>query len=548
MKKIIISAMALALVLQAAAQDTYESARLLGSDLNGTARYVGMGGAMEALGADISTMSTNPAGIGLFRHSNVSTSFGFVSQADAKEFDGLSKTNMSFDQIGFVYSAKVSPTSFVNVGFNYHKSKNFDQILSAANSLSGCSQNGLTYVKGLRGTEYNGGYTLDYNKDKYIMGWDGDPNKVSNPYRSYCFNEADYMNANSLMLTEIFDGQGKFLDWSIDYLDANRYSFDRAHRGWIADFDFNLSGNYNDRFFWGLTVGVKDVRYKGYSEYAESLVMHDQQGKEVSAGSVAIGDERKIKGNGVDIKLGFIVRPLEESPFRIGAYVHTPTWYQLTTSNSSQLLNNAFDYNNKPIGAYDDCSSAQEYEFSFHTPWKFGLSLGTTVGTQLALGAGFEYTDYSASQNRIIDGYDYYDNAQTSKDVQMKYNTEKSLKGVSTFKAGLEYKPVPEVALRLGYNYLTSGYKTEGVRDMTVDSPGTMYASTTDYVNWKDTQRLTCGVGFKVGKMNIDLAYQLSKTDGDFHPFQQYESGINTGIAKVTNKRNQALLTLEYTF
>ena len=147
MKKILLAAIAMGLVLPAAAQDTYESARLLGSDLNGTARYVGMGGAMEALGADISTMGTNPAGIGLFRHSTASLSFGVVSQADAKEFDGLNKTNMSFDQAGFVYSARVSPTSFINVGFNYHKSKNFDQILSAANSLRGCSQNGLTYER-----------------------------------------------------------------------------------------------------------------------------------------------------------------------------------------------------------------------------------------------------------------------------------------------------------------------------------------------------------------------------------------------------------------
>ena len=60
MKKIFIAAMAVALGVPAAAQDTYESARLLGSDLNGTARYVGMGGAMEALGADISTMRCKP--------------------------------------------------------------------------------------------------------------------------------------------------------------------------------------------------------------------------------------------------------------------------------------------------------------------------------------------------------------------------------------------------------------------------------------------------------------------------------------------------------
>ena len=67
MKKLYAAALMMAAVLPVAAQDTYESARLLGSDLNGTARYVGMGGAMEALGADISTISTNPAAIGLFR-------------------------------------------------------------------------------------------------------------------------------------------------------------------------------------------------------------------------------------------------------------------------------------------------------------------------------------------------------------------------------------------------------------------------------------------------------------------------------------------------
>ena len=128
--KFYIAALALAAVLPAVAQDTYESARLLGSDLNGTARYVGMGGAMEALGADISTMGTNPAGIGLFRHSSVSVSFGAVSQQGVQKFDNLDKTNMSFDQVGFVWTTPFSEDSYLNVGFNYHKSRNFDQILN----------------------------------------------------------------------------------------------------------------------------------------------------------------------------------------------------------------------------------------------------------------------------------------------------------------------------------------------------------------------------------------------------------------------------------
>ena len=69
MKKIFITLMMSAVCGGVFAQDTYQSAAIADNDLNGTARYVGMGGAMEALGADISTIGSNPAGIGLFRKS-----------------------------------------------------------------------------------------------------------------------------------------------------------------------------------------------------------------------------------------------------------------------------------------------------------------------------------------------------------------------------------------------------------------------------------------------------------------------------------------------
>ena len=522
MKKIFIAALALAAVLPAAAQDTYESARLLGSDLNGTARYVGMGGAMDALGADISTISTNPAGIGLFRHSTISLSLGLQSQQDVQKFDGLNKTVMSFDQMGFVYSQRISDRSFINVGFNYHKSHNFDQILSAANSLSGCSQNGLTYEKGRLGYASKGGYTLDFNKDGDVIGWDG-----SSDYRAQTYSQADYMNANVLLL----DPDDEYFYFN----DANAYSFDRAHRGWIADFDFNLSGNHQDRIFWGFTIGVKSVNYKGYSEYAETLL--DNEGV---CGSVAYADERKIKGTGFDVKVGVIVRPIEESPFRFGLSISTPTWYNLTSKNSSLMLNNT------PYGAWDDGRSEESYDFHFYTPWKFGASIGHTIGSSVALGLGYEYSDYGASQNRIIDGYDYYDNAESSTDELMKRNTEKALKGVHNLKAGIEFKPDPALAIRFGYNYVSAAYNTDGVRDMMIDSPGVMYSSTTDYVNWKGTNRITCGLGYKTGGFSVDLAYQYSATNGEFHPFQEYAGRVT--ITDVSNKRHHVLLTLGYTF
>ena len=137
-KKIAIAALTLA-ILPAAAQETYENAKIAWGDLNGTARYVGMGGAMEALGADISTIGTNPAGIGLFRKSQANLSLGLVSQQDGQAFGGGHTTNMSFDQLGFVVATRSNSTSFLNFGFNYHKSRNFNYILSAADRLQNAS-------------------------------------------------------------------------------------------------------------------------------------------------------------------------------------------------------------------------------------------------------------------------------------------------------------------------------------------------------------------------------------------------------------------------
>jgi hypothetical protein len=109
------------------------------------------------------------------------------------------------------------------------------------------------------------------------------------------------------------------------------------------------------------------------------------------------------------------------------------------------------------------------------------------------------------------------------------------------------------VALRAGYNYVSPAYNKNGMRDQTIDSYGVMYASTSDYVNWDSTNRFTCGAGFKIGSMNLDLSYQYSVTDGTFYPFQpniMSMASIRGTVtpASVSNKRHQVLLTLGYTF
>ena len=539
--KYIFFAVSLFAALSANAQETYENAKLAGEDLNGTARYVGMGGAMEALGADISTIGSNPAGIGLFRHSNVSLSAGLLMQSDGKEFSNGKKTNLSFDQIGGVYTTRTGQKSFLNFGFNYHKSKNFDYILNAAGSLNGSSQNKQSYIKGILANENSGGFFVGKDKKGQNVGYVEAPS-LNNPSPNVAstWSQIDYLYWNSL----IPGSTGTY-----NYEKATGYTLDRAHTGYIGNYDFAVSGNLNDRVYLGLTFGMKDVNYKGYSEYRENFN---------NAGGVLVRDERKVTGSGFDITAGVIVRPVAESPFRIGAYVKSPTWYDLTTSNVTGLVY-AQGTTNK------ESYISNSYDFKMWTPWKFGFSLGHTIGNNIALGATYEYENYANINSRVNNGgyYDYYyDQYYESSipDKNMNAHTKDVLKGVSTLKLGIEYKPVSNVALRMGYNYVGAKYASDVQKDPGLASLGTAYSSTTDYTNWGEINRFTLGVGYQVKKFNIDLAYQYSAQKGSFAPFSNvkdvtYTSGTTTitesNIASntdVKNNRSQLLLTLGYRF
>ena len=538
-KKIIMAAWAFA-AMPMLAQETYENANIVMEDLNGTARYVGMGGAMEALGADISTISSNPAGIGMFRKSTASLSFGLVSQQDAVDFAAGNKTNMSFDQVGFVYSSRTGRNSFLNFAFNYHKSRNFNYILSAAGSLKDASQNGLSFVKAIGDDDADGFTIMNIEETKNgLMG------------TSYFTSQLDNLYYNNF----IIDNQG-VPGWNA----ASGYDLQRAHKGYIGEYDVNISGNIKDKVYLGLTIGLHSVHYKAYGEYFENLVDYNNN----AIGTMTVCDNRKISGAGYDFKIGAIFRPIETSPFRIGLSIATPTFYDLTTENSTYLINGT-----KIKGYNDGYEMSNAYDFKLYTPWKFGLSLGHTVGNYLALGASYEFADYAHTDTRYITDryYDswygtYYDNSES--DYVMNDHTKKTLQGVSTLKLGLEYKPDPTIAVRFGYNYVSPMYKQEGYKDGSLDSYGTNYSSTTDFTNWKATNRITCGLGYSTGRFNMDIAYQYSATNGDFRPFMDswgnynYEAEDGSRVTEeinnycapvnVSNKCHQLLLTVGYKF
>ena len=512
----ILAAMGLVAV-SAAAQETYQDTKMVQNELNGTARYVGMGGAMEALGADISTISSNPAGIGLFRRSQANLSGGLVAQGGADtrfSYDNVearidgNKTNASFDQVGFVWAHRTGNSSFLNMAFNYHKSRNFDQLLNAFGDLGGLSQGKLSAMK------YQ--YSREYPKDASGI-WNGVDENFLNAY-------------------------GTDKDGNMYWNNGKSYLFGQYQKGYIGSYEFNVSGNINDRVYLGATFGFHDVNYRSNSYYVENY----QNGAYNES-----WESLKIDGDGFDIKAGAIFRPIEASPFRIGVYVNSPVFYDLTLRGAADLTPNGD--NSKDQG------QASNYDFKLNTPWKFGLSMGHTVGNSLALGLTYEYSDYGTIDNRVKDGQ-YYDSwygeyyETSSSDANMNDHVKTNLKGVSTLKLGVEYKPLTELAFRAGYNYVSPIFKETSFRDGTVVSYGSSHSTSTDYTNWKATNRLTLGLGYQMKKFSLDLAYQFDSTKGDFYPFGNeylangYKETVTPSATDVSFKHHQLLLTMGYRF
>lgn len=524
MKKRFLFIAALSLgVLTSMAQETYQDTKFINGDLNGTARYVGMGGAMEALGADLSTISSNPAGLGLFRHDQISMSGGMVSQTGAKKhfsYDNTDvdikgkTTNFSFDQIGLVWTNRFDRRTWLNVGFNYRKSRNFDQILNAVGDLHGYSQNRQSAQK------------FPYALELKEKGGENIADKI--------WTAPDEANKEAMGLSD--DGT------QMDFLNGESYLFGQYQKGYIGEYDINSSINLNDQFYIGATIGIYDVNYRTNSYYTENLELNT---------AAEQWEAVKIDGMGYDLKLGAIIRPFRWSPFRIGLYVHTPIMYDLASHSSHDL-----SLTRKDADSFDKSNYA-DYEFRVNTPWKFGLSLGHTAGNYLALGATYEYTNYSKFDNRIKSADYYYDYfggyyENSNSDDNMNDHTEVTLKGVNTFKLGAEYKPSSLLALRLGYNYLSPLFQSNGFRDNSIVSPGSAYATSTDYANWKATNRFTAGVGLNFGRFGADITYQLNAVSGDFYPFgnrflDNYTGKRNTpNPTNVKFTRHQLLLTFSY--
>lgn len=503
----------LSLAISAGAQNSYDVMRLIDNDLVGTARFVGMGGAMSALGADLSVTATNPAGIALYRSNDFAFSAGLNTVYNKSNFMGAaiksSKNSLDINNVGMVLSSEWDDDNvkFVNFAFNYRHRNNFDAKSEITGSLIDNNGNFFSQQYQLHKLYENGGDYAEYYDYR-------DFTSFSYPWLGLLTSTSGLVDLEGNLYH--VPGTGEFYPTMMNY-----YS---QEKGGVDEVDFTMSCNIDDMFYLGFTLSASSVDYTRYSEYSEYCRDYDYY---------TLLNSYNISGEGFNMKLGAIVRPFEFSPLKLGFAVHTPTWYSLIDCASATMIGTGL-YEDNVWDTRDSYAYGDDLlvEYNLTTPWRFNVSASYTFGKFAALNAEYECVDYSTAKLEFADGMDI---RELNCDIKSNMSTQHILR------VGALVNLADDFSLRCGYNRLTAPFKKSAAKS------NLLYSDTsTEYLNKLEGEAYTVGLGYSGDGFYFDMAYKLAKQRSHFYSY--YDSEYYNPCAELKNERHSFVATLGFRF
>lgn len=546
MRKTYIAILAAAIPAAALAQSAIDAQQLGSSDFKGTARFMSMGGAFTALGGDLSTLGQNPAGIGVYRSSEVGATLGIDFQKTAttpsyREFPSrLSQTKANCNNFGYVGGVNLNgPLKSFNWGVTYSRIASFNRAYTGyvADTRTSLSNYVAAYTQGTSPSDMQ--FTNSYNPYQ-----DSDIDWLSTlAYSSYIINPIG-----------VDSYQGLFKQGTIgDALYMVRET------GGIDEYNLSFGGNVNNVVYWGLTVGITDLDYTRTIDYSESMADANIPNVATSGAATVNGaadfrliSRKAVSGNGTNVKLGVIIKPINE--LRIGLAFHTPTWYSMTMQYDGQinykyvnpLIGNVTDQQGHTLNPFSGTENTDIANFSwnFRSPWKLMAGVAGVIGGRAIISADYEYDAFgnmtmsypTYGPSGIIDGY--MPNEYVNGDIRDYF------KGSSTLRVGAEYRVTPQFSVRAGYNV-----KTSHVKDAAANGAMEIFTSGVDpsYTFDKTTQHITCGLGYRYKSWYIDAAYVYKHREGTFHAYTNFDGNI-APQSKLVDNNSQLVISTGFKF
>lgn len=455
MKKQIIAALFMALAVTTWAQNETDALRYSLINYNGTARFTGMAGAYGAVGADFSSLSQNPAGLGMFRKSEVTITPVFSNSRTTATYLGNKiddfRNTMYLGNLGYVTSIYTGDDNKIVRKVNFGVGMN--------------QQEGFNNRMLIQGNNYNNTLVGAYYDDVLNSGaWD------------------DFGSGLAFDTDLIYDtdtsAQTTNLQYDAIYNGVRQTKLSETY-GKTRETALSLGFNIQDNLYIGTTFGFNHIKYVEENTFNEvdiaDTIPYFKSMKKT--------DYLKTEGSGINMKFGIIYQPVDF--LRLGLAVHTPTFFHSMHDEWNASITSSFDDGN----GYTKDSPKGEYDYQLTTPARFIGSAAFIIGDHGLISADYEYVNYSRARLSASD----YDFIGENQNIKAQYTSSQN------FRLGAEAK-LGIFAIRGGYGYYGSPYNINGTQ-----------------LGQKSVYAL--GAGLRQEKYTIDFSYQLKSSEDNYYAY-----------------------------
>ncbi|GHA63645.1 OmpP1/FadL family transporter [Pontibacter akesuensis] len=518
MKKTLLAILALLLGWggTAFAQTAEDALRYSQLGVAGSARIQGIGGAQAALGADISSLFGNPAGLGMFRRSEFSITPGLQYSKTKTTIEGIGgggwneeESMFTVPQLGLVLSNRradndESDWRGVNLGIGFSRLNNFnDQVLY--NTTAEAPNTIVDYFADLADGVSQG--ALDEEYDSGITTLEG------LAYGTYLINFRDeYGNPTSFANPLYTVGQSAQIERIM-------------RRGSQNQLDIGVGTSYKDKIYLGASLGIVTSRFtqeSSFREFGNYVDTFDENNEVVLDGEydLTLRDEFTTRGAGVNLKVGVIARPTDA--LRLGLSIQTPTAYSFTDEYRSSITATTVNPETGAPETLTESTLPGEFNYRLTTPFRATGGAAFFIQKYGFITADVEFVNYGGmrfsedEEFSTSSGYFTGVNDAISNTYQSAIN----------FNVGAEAR-YEAFRFRLGYAHSGDPYKNS-------DLDGSI-------------KSYTVGAGVRLQNYFIDLAYVSSNRSTRYSPYT-FSSGGGEPILNMDRKQESALLTVGYNF
>lgn len=480
---------------------------------NGTARSISVGGAIGALGGDITSVNVNPAGLGFYKTREVVFSPSLILNNNKSDYRGSStdntkKSGFQLGTAGVVFGGKMNKpdkSSALSISINQLASYNNKVSYSGMNDYSSYSEQYLEQ--------------LIYDNASFDEALNNYPFGASLGMFTYLVDStADPFGNLTGYKSLVPVGNGN----------AIQQQYDETTGGGIYEISLGLASNKSDKLYLGASINVPLSFYEQDISYTETDISANADN---DFGYSTFTQNHKLNGAGVNARFGLIYRP--QKSLRLGFAFHTPSFMSYSDELYAEITTNTENFKGVQTARSSDFSNAEhETNYNMITPYRLVASVAYVFqeveDTKLQKGfisADVEYVNHRGSRFSQQTG-DYGGNPSVDEYLGSLNDIIKNYyRGAFNFRLGGEIKFAP-FAARIGGAYYGSPYDDKALK--------------------ANQMLIAGGFGYRNRGIFIDLTVaQTSNKDVSF-PYRLSDKA-NT-FATLNNKRMNVLLTVGFKF